>query len=435
MEQQEWPSINRTITDNATACLFMMDAGGRCTFMNPAAERVTGYPFAEVQGKILHDVIHHTRPDGTPYPLSECPINRALPQNHPMRAHEDVFVRKDGSFFPVLCAASPIIENGVPVGTVIEVRDITEEKQAEEALRAVHQRTTEILESIQDGFYSVDAEWRFTYVNRRAEQMWGINRADLLGQNLWEAFPRSIGNRIHQELRRVAEERDPAAFEMYSPVMECWMEVNIFPSGTGLSVYFHDITRRKQTEEENLRLLTEVREGADRQRAFLRDVLASVTEGRLCLCDRPDDLPPRLPPWGEPIELTAASLRTLRQRALEATLEQGFATERGYDLITAVGEASMNAVRHAGGGIAQVGTSPSGMVQVWIEDRGAGISMESLPQATLERGYSSAGTLGHGFYLILNTISRMYLLTGPGGTTVVLEQERTPENPGWLGKF
>ncbi|HEX6289954.1 MAG TPA: PAS domain-containing sensor histidine kinase [Herpetosiphonaceae bacterium] len=126
------PQIMQIITDNATAGLFMMDAQGRCTFMNPAAEQITGYTFAEIEGQILHDMIHHTHPDGTPYPMAECPIDRALPQNNQMRAHEDVFVRKDGTFFPVSCAASPIIKNGVPVGTVIEVRDITVRKRAEE---------------------------------------------------------------------------------------------------------------------------------------------------------------------------------------------------------------------------------------------------------------------------------------------------------------
>jgi PAS domain S-box-containing protein len=132
--------LNRTMTDNATSCLFMTDAEGRCTFMNPAAERVTGYTFAEVRGRLLHNVIHHKHPDGTSYPIWDCPLDRALPQNNQIRAHEDVFIRRDGTFFPILCAASPIVENGVPVGTVLEVRDITEEKRAREAIRENEER-------------------------------------------------------------------------------------------------------------------------------------------------------------------------------------------------------------------------------------------------------------------------------------------------------
>jgi PAS domain S-box-containing protein len=119
------------VANNATLALFIMDEHQRCTYMNPAAEQLTGYTLEEVQGRALHDVIHHTRPDGTPYPLQECPIDQALPQN--MREQgEEVFVHKDGHFYPVAFTASPILEDGQPVGTIIEVRDITEDKAAEE---------------------------------------------------------------------------------------------------------------------------------------------------------------------------------------------------------------------------------------------------------------------------------------------------------------
>jgi PAS domain S-box-containing protein len=120
--------LTKTITDNATVALFMMDAKGYCTFMNPAAEKMVGFTMYEIKEKPLHYLIHHHRPDGSFYPMEECPIDRALPENFDVRAHEDVFIRKDGTYFPVLCAASPIFENGRPVSTIIEVRDLTDIK-------------------------------------------------------------------------------------------------------------------------------------------------------------------------------------------------------------------------------------------------------------------------------------------------------------------
>ncbi len=129
--------LTQSITDNATVGLFMMDVNGICTFMNPAAEEISGYSWEELKQhpeKNLHDWVHFLRPDGSPYPVSECPIDRALPENNDMRAHEDIFVRCDGTFYNVSCAARPIIKDGVPVGTLVEVRDITEQKQAEEEL-------------------------------------------------------------------------------------------------------------------------------------------------------------------------------------------------------------------------------------------------------------------------------------------------------------
>src|SRR5918998_751729 len=100
------------VCDNATVALFVMDARQHCTYMNPAAEKLTGYTLAEVQGRPLHDFIHHTRPDGRPYPLEECPIDQALPQNNQEQG-EEVFVHKDGSFYTVSFTASPIREGGV----------------------------------------------------------------------------------------------------------------------------------------------------------------------------------------------------------------------------------------------------------------------------------------------------------------------------------
>jgi PAS domain S-box-containing protein len=127
---QRQNEVVRTISNNATLALFMMDDRQVCTFMNPAAEAMTGYTLAEVQGASLHDFIHHTRPDGRPFPASECPIDRALPERSQERG-EEVFVHKDGTFYPVAFTASPIVEGGVPVGTVIEVQDITERRRAE----------------------------------------------------------------------------------------------------------------------------------------------------------------------------------------------------------------------------------------------------------------------------------------------------------------
>ncbi len=137
----------RTITDNATSALFLMNDKGYCTFMNPAAETMFGYTLTEIKSKPLHYLIHHHYPDGREYPMEECPLDRALPQNFEMRAHEDLFFRKDGTSLPVLCAASPIFENGIPVATVIEVRDISEQKKANMLLQT-HAERLEILNSI-----------------------------------------------------------------------------------------------------------------------------------------------------------------------------------------------------------------------------------------------------------------------------------------------
>lgn len=121
------------VCNNATLAIFILNEQQHCTYMNPAAEKLTGYSLAEVQGRSLHHVIHHTHPDGTPYPLEDCLIDRA-PQNNQEQG-EVVFVHKDGHFYPVTYTASPIRDQSGIVGTIIEVRDIAKEKQAEAAVR------------------------------------------------------------------------------------------------------------------------------------------------------------------------------------------------------------------------------------------------------------------------------------------------------------
>ncbi len=123
------------ILSNTTMSIFMMDDRQHCVFMNKAAEELTGYKFEETQGRPLHDVVHHTHPDGRPFPIEDCEIDRAFPEDHQVQG-EETFVHKDGSFYPVGFTASPVKDaSGKTVGTVIEVRDITEELKARHAER------------------------------------------------------------------------------------------------------------------------------------------------------------------------------------------------------------------------------------------------------------------------------------------------------------
>lgn len=121
------------ILSNTTMAIFMIDDQQQCVFMNRAAEELTGYKFEETAGKPLHDVIHHTHPDGRHFPIEDCAIDRAFPENHQTQG-EETFVHKDGSFYPVGFTASPMKnEDGKTVGTVIEVRDLREELRARNA--------------------------------------------------------------------------------------------------------------------------------------------------------------------------------------------------------------------------------------------------------------------------------------------------------------
>lgn len=210
-----------------------------------------------------------------------------------------------------------------------------------------------------------------------------------------------------------------------------WNELTISPvrdAGGKLTHFIGvqtDITERRDAEDA-------LRQNVARQQAVLRDMFASVTEGRLTLCASEDDLPPPLTRFTDPIALSiTGGIRELRRHTASACLAVGFPDARREDLETAVGEAAMNAVVHSATGTGHVFTHERGTVQVRVEDEGQGIAVADLPNATLRRGYSTAGTMGHGFKIILKTVDRVHLLTGASGTTVVIEQDRAPQPPSW----
>lgn len=315
-------------------------------------------------------------------------------------------------------------------------------RESEAVLRESEARKAAVLEVALDCIITADGEGRVLEFNPAAERTFGYARAEVLGRpiadvivppSLRAAHTRGLehycatgeGPILRQRIEVVGMRQDGSEF----PV-----EIAIVPAAAGrvqFTAYLRDITERKQQEQERELLLQEVQANTLRQKAFLRDVLASVTEGHLLLCDAEADLPASLAALGPPVALSqAGGLRELRHLALDAA--EGMAEERRHDLVTAVSEAAMNTITHGGGsGTGQVFVGPDGVVQVRIEDQGGGIALASLPKATLARGFSTKASLGHGFKM-MQQVDRVYVLTGPTGTTAVLEQERNRLSPAWL---
>lgn len=115
------------VLNNTRMAVFFTDAKQNCIFLNAAAKELTGYALTEIQGRSLYETLQDIHPDGRPYPLQDCPIDRAFSENVQPDG-EEVFVHKDGHFYPVAFTASPIRQSNAVVGTVLEVRDITQRK-------------------------------------------------------------------------------------------------------------------------------------------------------------------------------------------------------------------------------------------------------------------------------------------------------------------
>jgi PAS domain S-box-containing protein len=124
-----------------------------------------------------------------------------------------------------------------------------ERERSEDARRAGESRTAEILESMDDAFYAIDRDWRFRYVNRHAEQLWGRRREELLGRSMVECLPTFAGSESQRAHERALAKERPERLETVSTVFGAPVEINIFPSPSGLSVYFRDITERRRMEQ------------------------------------------------------------------------------------------------------------------------------------------------------------------------------------------
>ena len=115
-----------------------------------------------------------------------------------------------------------------------------------EASRASDLRSRTILESITDGYLTLDAQWRFDYVNPEAERILGREPGALLGKVIWDEYPGTVGTEFEHTYRRVAAERRPESFLAFYADHGRWYDVRAFPLPTGLTIYFRDVSEAKQ---------------------------------------------------------------------------------------------------------------------------------------------------------------------------------------------
>src|SRR6202171_696945 len=133
-----------------------------------------------------------------------------------------------------------------------QIRELAERNHARTALQESARTLTNILENTTDGFFAVDPEWKFTYLNSEAEKLLERQRDDLFGKVLWEEFPELNNSPFEHHYRRVMTERVPVEFEASDRAGKIWFEVHAYPGGSGVSVFFRDTTERKRNEEERL---------------------------------------------------------------------------------------------------------------------------------------------------------------------------------------
>jgi len=125
---------NELILKSAGEGIYGIDLQDNTTFINPSASKMIGWEACEIIGKRQHDLIHHSKPDGTPYPSEECPICAAFHDGKVHHITNEIFWRKDGTSFPVEYTSTPIVKNNKLAGAVVVFRDVTEQRYAQDEI-------------------------------------------------------------------------------------------------------------------------------------------------------------------------------------------------------------------------------------------------------------------------------------------------------------
>lgn len=224
----------REILGSISDAFYAVDKHWKFTYFNKEAERLLLLKAADVLGKNIWDL----------FPASaDTSIRKIYKRVARTKKAEsfEYYYPGDGKWYEI---------NAYPSqgGLSAYFKNIDERKQAAEKLDKAYQEKINILESIGDAFFHVDKDWVITYCNKQTEKVLGRKREELIGKNLWEQYPDVVGTGIYHQYHKAVETRENLAFEEYYPALKMWLELAVYPSATGLSVYFKDITQRKKSE-------------------------------------------------------------------------------------------------------------------------------------------------------------------------------------------
>jgi len=238
--------------------VYTLDLNGLVTYVNPAAETMFGWTTAELIGKTMHDVTHYKHPDGTPFPASDCPGLQVREIGVELREHEDTFIRKDGSFFPVVFSASPLKRDGETLGIVVGFRDDTRRREAERALRESEERFRLIANTAPVMIWMTEVKGHVTYLNETYLDFTGLPLAAVLGDGWMKVAHPDEVERCRDGYVKASEQYEPFQMEqrlrrhdgeyrwMVSTGVPRYNEDGSFAGYIGTAV---DITERKLAEE------------------------------------------------------------------------------------------------------------------------------------------------------------------------------------------
>ena len=249
---------NRSIFHYAPDAIIVIDSAGRIVKWNSLAVQLFGWDTGEVIGRQVEEIVippesrQKYREDIMRY--IETGTSELIGRTVDLWA-----LRKNGSTFSASLRIAPMTINGQQYFTGF-VRDITERKEMENRLKSFNEelsrqvaaKTSEIIdtfERITDGFIALDKDFRYVFLNKKAEAIIQMDASSLIGRNVWEVFPSAVGTETYEVFNRAMKEQRYMTNTDFFPPLNLWQENHIYPSPEGLSVFIRDISDRMRAEE------------------------------------------------------------------------------------------------------------------------------------------------------------------------------------------
>jgi PAS domain S-box-containing protein len=223
-----------TILESIDDAFFAVDKNWVVTYWNSTAENIFGKSRSQIVNRsLLEEFPHMVDTAAYKYYCEVLDTGRS--------AHFEYYSSRynlwlDTNVYP---AAN---------GFTVYMKNVTARKNAESSAMAALEERNIILESIDDAFFAVDKNWVVTYWNNTAEEVLMKTKNEMLNRNLWEVFSDSIDSESYKKYHEAAETNRAMHFEDHYAPLNKWYEISAYPSHTGLSVYFKDITERKTSE-------------------------------------------------------------------------------------------------------------------------------------------------------------------------------------------
>lgn len=210
---------------NRPECVLVSDDDGTVVWASPGSELV----FGSRPTALSEDV--------TVGQILDLAVDETVPTDEDSMEHEVRVTGTDGTTYDVSVSATQLDHDG---WTVYQCRRTDTD--------AVGLRR--VLSRVSDGIVSLNTDWQCTFINDAAEDLIGRTRAELLGETIWEEFPSTADSRLRDAFEKAMETQEPVGIEWYGTETESWFEVRAYPSPTGLSVYFQDVTEREERAAE-----------------------------------------------------------------------------------------------------------------------------------------------------------------------------------------